>query len=330
MPLTILEERLSEFLSCRDTIIFPTGWAAGYGAVRTLTREEDHVVIDAAAAPCLHEGAVNATRNIHRVPNCSLDATTRILTRIRERDPRCGIMVVTEAFFPLEATIPDLTALLRACRQHEATLLVSIANDFGAIGEDGEGFAGAPGLAGEIDLLVGSFSRIFASNGGFVAAREGGIGLALRTFCGPLASSCALSPIQAAIAGAALDIVRSPEGRERRIRLMQNVARLRDGLAARAFRVLGQAGPSVPVWLGDTADARLMTRAVLAGGGLIDLVEPPDVPKGEARWCLYPMAGHGEALIDTMIEAAHAARETTGVMPPPPCPFEPRNDGDPD
>ena len=321
LPLSLLEERISEFLSCGETVVFPTGWAAAYGALRTLVGENDHVVIDVGAAPYLIEGATAATRNVHRVGHCSLQGTQEALRHIRDRDSDCAIMVVTQAFFPREASVPDLRGLLTACRERDAVLLVSVAEDLGAIGEGGTGFVGEAGLAGEIDLVVGSLSRTFVSAGGFVATRLAGIGHALRTFCEPLVSSCTLSPVQAAIAHAALDIVRGPEGGERRAHLMRHVMGLRGALAARAFRVMGQPGPSVPVWLGSTEDARLMTRAVLAGGGLVDLLESPDVPDGEARWCLYPMADHDDVHIVLMANVAHAARETTGLTPPPPRPL---------
>ena len=78
-PLLVLEERLGELLSCREVAVFSTGWAAGYGAIRALVREADHIVIDVAAHACHQEGAANATRNLHRVPNCNAEAVRQRL-----------------------------------------------------------------------------------------------------------------------------------------------------------------------------------------------------------------------------------------------------------
>ena len=308
-PLMVLEERLGELLSCREVAVFPTGWAAGYGVIRALVRETDHIVLDALAHACLQEGAVNATRNIHRVPNCNLDSVVQRLARIRARDATAGVLVVTETLFSMDSTVPDVKGLQAACRQYGATLLVDAAHDLGAIGEGGLGFLGAQGMVGEVDVVMGSFSKSFVSNGGFVASNAVGLRQALRAFAFPLLFSNALSPVQASVVGAALDVVRAPEGAERRRRLMRNTRRLREGLAARGFEVLGQPSAIVPVRLGAVAHARLMTRAALGAGALVNLVEHPAVSRQNSRWRLQVMADHSDAQVDRMVAVAVEARE---------------------
>lgn len=308
-PFVQLEERLAELFSCREVTAFPTGWAAGYGVVRALVRDTDHIVLDIVAHACLREGAEAATRNIHRVPNCSVESVRQRLARIRERDPHAGILVITESLFSMDSTVPDLRAMQDVCHDYRARLLVDVAHDFGSIGDGGLGFLGEQGMIGEVDLVMGSFSKTFASNGGFVASSATGIKQALRAFAGPLLFSNALSPVQAAIVNAALSIVRSREGAERRARLMRNVMRLRTGLGARAFRLFGQPSAIVPVWLGSTTEARLMTRAALAAGALVNLVEHPVVARNNTRWRLQVMADHSEQQIDRLIAVATEVRE---------------------
>ena len=314
-PLATLEAKLADFLTCREITVFPTGWAAGYGAVRALVRESDHAIVDAMADACLQEGAVAATRNVHRVPNCSLGSVEECLTSIRSHDPHGGILVISESLFAVESTVPDLRALQQVCHSHQATLLVNASHDLGAIGDGGLGFLGEQGMTAEIDLVMGSFAPTFGSNGGFIASNAAGIKQALRFFASPLLTSNALSPVQAAVVNAALDVVRSREGAERRGRLMHNVLRLRDALAARAFRVLGEPSPIVPVWVGSIAQARLMTRAALAGGALVNLVEHPLMPRQNARWRLQVMADHSDEQIDQFIAVVVAAREAVGAPP---------------
>jgi glycine C-acetyltransferase len=309
-PLLMLEERLSDLLTCREVAVFSSGWAAAYGVITALVRPTDHVVIDVAAATSLQDGATKATRNIHRFPNCAYDMAAERLAAIRERDAHRGILVITASLFPMDGTVPNLRAMQNACREHEATLLVDVAHDLGAIGDGGLGYAGEQGMAGELDLITGSFAPTFASSGGFVASNASGFKQALRTFAHPLYSSNALSPVQAAAVNAALDIVRSREGAERRNRLMRNVVRLREALLSRAFSVLGQPGPIVPVSLGGIACARLLTRAVLARGALINMVEHPAVPRQNSRWRLQVMADHSHQQIDQLVSIAAEARES--------------------
>jgi glycine C-acetyltransferase len=316
VPLTVLEDRLGELLCCDEVTVFPTGWAAGYGTVKALVREDDHIVLDIVAHACLQEAAANATKNIHRVPNCSHTAVASRLARIRERAPDAGILVITEGLFSMDSTVPDLRAMQEICHAYQATLMVDVAHDLGALCDGGLGFIGDQGLLGEIDIVMGSFSKTFASNGGFVATNARGIKLAFRSFSNPLTFSNALSPVQAATVNAAIDIIRSREGAERRRRLMQNTIRLREGLAARAFQVLGQPSAIVPVWLGPVAQARRMTRTALSMGALVNLVEHPAVSRQNSRWRLQVMADHTPDQIDRLIAIAVAARETADTDQP--------------
>jgi glycine C-acetyltransferase len=137
----------------------------------------------------------------------------------------------------------------------------------------------------------------------------------MRVFAAPLTFSNALSPVQAAVVDAALDIVRSREGAVRRRRLMHNVMRLRDGLQQRAFQVLGQPSAIVPVRIGNVVQARMMTRAALTGGALVNLVEHPAVSRRNSRWRLQAMADHTDAQVEALIAIVTDAREQLGDLP---------------
>ncbi|EYD75389.1 putative 8-amino-7-oxononanoate synthase [Rubellimicrobium mesophilum DSM 19309] len=266
-PLTCeLEERLAAFLGLREATVFPTGWGAGYGAIRTLVRPGDHIVLDALARTCLQEAANMSGAEVHRVLHCSPEAVARRLTGIRKEHPRTGILVVTEGVFSIDSDIPDIAALQDLCREHEATLIVDVAHDLGALGETGRGVLEEQGMVGKVDVVTGSFSKAFASNGGFVATNHPALKLALRHGCGPLTFTNTLSPAQAAAVLECLSIVESREGVERRQRLRTNLRRLRRRMTEERFDVLGQPSALVPVVLGGSALARVMTAEVQRRG----------------------------------------------------------------
>lgn len=304
-----LERRLAEFLGYRDCTLFPTGWGAGYGAIKTLVRPDDHVVIDVLAHACLQEGARNATANVHRFPHLSNAAVERRLKRIRAEHPSAGIMVVTETVFSMDSDVPDISDLQRICHANGALLLVDVAHDLGCIGPSGRGHLETQDMVGKVDLVMGSFSKTFASNGGFVACNDPSLKLALRYHCGPLAFTNALSPVQAAVVLRALEIVDSPEGSRRRERLRQNVLRLRSRLRDEGFGLLGQPTAIVPVILGGNALSRLITRYTLEGGGIVNLVEYPAVSRNTCRWRLQVMADHETEQIDAVVGTAVEARD---------------------
>lgn len=303
-----LEQAIAAFLGMRDCILFPIGWAAGYGVVKTLITTTDHIIIDLLAHACLQEGARNATPNVHAFSHLSTAAVERRLQRIRATDSQAGILVVTETLFSMDSDVPDIQALQALCHRHDATLVVDVAHDLGSFGPTGRGHLEVQGMLGKVDLVMGSFSKSFASNGGFVATNHPALKQALRSSCGPFTFTNALSPIQAAVVLKAIDIIDSPEGAMRRDRLMANIMRMRNGLQARGFTILGEPSAIVPVVLGSNALSRLITRHALSHGAVVNLVEYPAVSHNTCRWRIQVMADHTAEQIDSFIQIAVDAR----------------------
>ena len=312
-PALRLEEALGEMLAMPHVALFSTGWGAGFGAVTALVRERDHVVMDALAHACLQQGAGAATRNVTRVPHLSNEAVRRALRRIRARDAANGILVVTEGLFSMDSDVPRLAELQALCREHGATLLVDVAHDLGAMGPGGTGSLGVQGMLGEVDLVVGAFSKTFASNGGFVATRSPAVRQFVRTLGGPHIFSNALSPVQACVVGQALRIVRSGEGDALRASARAASLALRGALAERGMRCLGEPSPVVPVPVGEAPVARLAARLVFGRGVFVNLVEYPAVPVRGSRFRMQVMATHTEAQVwraaDVVAGAVEEARE---------------------
>ena len=211
-----MQEKLAAFVGAKEVILFPTGWAAGFGAIQGLVRAHDHILIDILAHGCLQEGAKNATGNVRSFSHRNNGHVERLLKKIRAVDSKNLILVVTEALFSMHADIPDLRELQGICREYEATLLVDVAHDLGCMGPGGAGVLGMQNLLGSIDVVMGSFSKTIASNGGFVAVQNREGRDYLKVFASSALLSNALSPAQAAVVGTALDIVASPEGEDLR------------------------------------------------------------------------------------------------------------------
>ena len=287
-----LERKIAEFLKMEDAILFPTGWAAGYGAIRGLVRSADHIVIDALAHTCLQEGANAATRNIYMHRHLDVEHCRHWLRTIRAKDSENGIMVVTEGLFSMDSDTPDILALQALCDEFGATLLVDVAHDLGALGEDGRGHIGMQGMLGKVDLVMGSFSKTFASNGGFVACRTRALKEYLRFYSPPATFSNALSQMQAAVALKAFEIVDSAEGATLRKALMANILNLRSTLAANGMEFYGDPSAIVAVKVGTESTARLVSRRLPELGLLSNLVEYPAVGKGAARFRMQVMAKH--------------------------------------
>jgi glycine C-acetyltransferase len=302
-----LERRIADFLGMPEAVLFPTGWGAGYGVIKGLVRSSDWVVIDALAHACLQEGANAATRNLALFRHNQVGECREKLEMIRARDPEAGIMVVTESLFSMDSDTPDLPAMQALCREFNATLVVDVAHDLGCLGEDGRGHIGMQGMLGKVDLVMGSFSKTFGSNGGFVACRSRAVKEYLRFYSPTCTFSNALSPVQAATVLQAFDIIESPEGAQLRGRLMRNILSLRRQLVVAGFEIYGDPSPIVCVKMGSEALARLISRRLPEAGLIANLVEFPAVPKGQARFRLQVMADHTEQNIADAVAALRTA-----------------------
>jgi glycine C-acetyltransferase len=309
-----LERRLAEFFKMKDCTVFATGWAAGYGLIKALIRETDHIVIDQLSHASLMEGARNATRQVHVFPHLSVQGLERRLKRIRGEHPEAGILVVTESLFSMDSDTPDIAAHQKLARDYGATLMVDAAHDMGCMGPTGRGHLEMQGMLGKVDLLMGSFSKTFASNGGYVATNHPALKQALRYACGPLTFSNAISPVQASIVLKALDIIESHEGAQLREAMMANAIALRDGLTRAGFQVMGAPSAIIPVVLGDSGRSRFITRFTLERGGLVNLVEYPAVARNAARFRLQVMASHTQEQIERFVAVVLEATRDADVM----------------
>src|SRR5579863_9021807 len=306
-----LEAVISEFLGLEHTVLYPTGWAAGYGVIKGLVRSNDHVVLDGLAHACLQEGAYSATSNVHLHGHLNVDSVRRHLKRIRAKDAENAILVVTESLFSMDSDSPNLRTMQELCREYDATLMVDVAHDLGAMGQSGRGFIGMQGMTGQIDIVMGSFSKTFASNGGFVACNSPAVKQYLKFYGCSATFSNALSPVQAATVAKAFEVVQSDRGRELRRMLLKRVGQMRDALTAAGMTVIGDPSAIVPVLVGDEALARMVSRRLPELEVIANLVEYPAVAKGNARFRLQMMPTHTDENVMELAARLRAAVDLT-------------------
>jgi 7-keto-8-aminopelargonate synthetase-like enzyme len=304
-----LERKIADFLKMEEVVLYPTGWAAGFGVIKGLVRSADHVVMDMLSHSCLQEGAHAATNNIHLFRHLDTEYCRNILTKIRSKDKENGILVVTEGLFSMDSDTPDIAALQSLCREFNATLVVDVAHDLGSLGDDGRGHIGIQNMLGKVDLVMGSFSKTFASNGGFVACKSRAVKEYLRFYSAPATFSNALSPVQAATILKAFEVVDSAEGREQREALMANILSLRHQLREAGLDYYGDPSAIVCVKMGTEGLARLVSKRLPELGLIANLVEFPAVPKGAARIRMQVMANHSEQNIADAVRVLKTARQ---------------------
>ncbi|PWU12630.1 MAG: hypothetical protein C5B49_16015 [Bdellovibrio sp.] len=304
-----LEGQLGAMLKMREVVLFPTGWAAGYGSIVSLVRPQDHIVMDRLSHSCLQQGAYAATKNIQKFPHLDYLTAAALLRDIRSRDQRNGIMVITEGIFSMDADSPDIRAFQRICRENGATLLIDVAHDFGGTGPQGGGQLALQGMLGEVDLVMGSFSKSFAANGGFLATHSPAVKQYVKMYSSSHLFSNALSPMQTAVALTAARIMVTPEGDDLRAKLMRTSLLMRSEFANLGLECRGQPGPIIPVMIGEEKVARVCHRILQKRNIAAMIIEYPLVAVGTARLRLQIMASHEEA---DALTACHEIAQAVG------------------
>lgn len=297
-PADELARRLAEWLGQDHCIIFPTGWAAGYAAIRGLVRKPDHVVIDRLAHNCLREGALASGATITAFDHNNVTSLRQELGRIRQLDDKAAILVVVESLYSMDSDGPDLRQVVAAARDHAAYVLLDCAHDLGIFGRGGAGLADEAGMLDEIDFIVGSFSKVLATTGGFMASRWRQCTLLVQAFGQSNTFSNQLGPIQAATALRALEIVTSQEGDRLRAEALATAMHFRALLEEEGATCIGRPSALIPVLTGRETAGRAITRELAETGILVNFIEYPAVALGASRLRLQISPQHGALDLD--------------------------------
>lgn len=310
-----LESLIADRLHQQEAILFATGWAAGFGALSGFIRSTDTIAIDRLAHNCLIEGARHATSQIAVVRHNDLESLDQSLFAARVKNPHNGLFVVFESLYSMDSDSPDLREWMRIIKKHGAVGVMDIAHDFGAMGEQGLGILESCPVGEWPDIILGSFSKTFASNGGFVCGSRTAMRY-LRSYASPLVFSNAPSPVQVAVIRQAMDIAFSNEGDQLRAKLLANILRLRRAMESHGLTVHGTPSPIVPVSLGNEPLARLTSRYMQEIGLAANLVEFPAVPRNAARFRFQVMSSHTfEAIDQAAVMTADCRRRAEEAWP---------------
>lgn len=302
-----LERKIAATLGADKVIVYPTGWAAGYGVPVALIRSDDLILMDALSHNCIQEGARASGGELIKFKHNDLDELERHLVNGRAANASRGIFVLTESLYSMDSDSPNLGQLLDLCEQYEAISILDVAHDFGSLGRNGRGLLDS--IPGRMpDVVLGSFSKTFAANGGFAAAKPAAATY-LRYFSPTNLFSNAISPMQTYVASRAFDIAFSLEGDELRRKLMSRILALREAMTRNGLLVHGDPSPICPVFVGDEALARVTSKHVSAMGLAANLVEFPAVPRGKARFRFQLMANHEICDCERAADVMKAARE---------------------
>jgi 8-amino-7-oxononanoate synthase len=301
-----LEGRIAQFLRTEAALVFTTGYQTNLGIISALVDKRSVAVVDKSDHASIYDGCQLADGEMVRFRHNDAGHLESVLARAEG-----AALVVIDGVYSMGGDIAPLDEIVPACRRHRARLVVDDAHGLGVIGEGGRGTASHFGLEGEVDLIMGTFSKSLASIGGFVAGPQKVIEF-IQHFARPMLFSASLPPASTAAALAALTVLeREPEIVERVQRLG---ATWRDGLHDMGYDVGGSETPIVPVNVGDEYHTVMVWKALLEEGVYTNPAIYPAVNMREAILRTSCMATHTDEMIEQALEKFRDVGRRLGVI----------------
>ncbi len=306
-----LEERLAKFLKKETVLLFSTGYQTAQGIIPTLVQRGEFVVSDKDNHACIVAGnlmAKGATAEFVRYKHNDMNDLERVIKKL---PPDAGKLVVSDGVFSTGGEIVELEKLNKIAKQYGARILIDDAHAVGVIGKGGRGTASEFNLENEIDLTMGTFSKTFASLGGFVAGEAKAINY-IKHHSAALMFSASPTPASVAAALAALDILEAHP--ELVTKLINNANKIRKGFKEAGFTIIDGRTAIVPVIVGDDELAFKMWRMLYDAGVFVNVFISPGVPPGKQMMRTSYMASHEDKHLDAILEIFKDTGKKLGLI----------------
>ena len=301
-----LERRLAAFVGKETALVFSTGYQTNLGTLSALLGRDDVVICDKEDHASIVDGCRLALGRMRRFEHNDPDDLERVLAAC---PADAGKLVVVDGVFSMGGDIAPLPELIPICQKHGARLLVDDAHAVGVIG-GGRGTAAHFDVTDDVDLIVGTFSKSFASIGGFVAGDEATLHW-IQHLARSLIFSASLPAPNVAAAITALDVMeREPE---RVARVNEIADRMRERYRDLGFNVGESRTPIIPICIGDSLQAMQVWRSLFDAGVYVNVAIPPAVPVGQALLRTSYMATHTDQQMDRVIDAFAVVGKELGL-----------------
>ena len=302
-----LEAELAEWVGKPAALIFSTGMQANLGTVSALVGRGDIAILDKDDHASIVDGARLGYGTMERYRHNDMVHLESVLQGVPEDR---GALVIVDGVFSMEGDLAPLPELATLCRRYGVRLMVDDAHGMGVTG-GGRGTAAHFGLTDEVDLIMSTFSKSFASLGGFIAAEPDVISY-VKHHARSLIFSASPTPASTACALASLGVMRAEPDRAERVN--RSAARMRDAFQAMGFDTGNSSTPIVPIVIGDDQRTFLTWKLLFDSGVFANPVISPAVLPGRQMIRTSYMATHTDAQLDRVLEVFATVGRRVGLI----------------
>jgi 8-amino-7-oxononanoate synthase len=302
-----LDRRLAAYVGKEAALVFSTGYQTNVGTITAILSKSDYVIIDKDDHASIVDACMMSRAEMKRFLHNDISSLERVLADL---PPEAGKLVVVDGVYSMGGDIAPLPEVVEICKRYGARIMVDDAHGIGVTGM-GRGTAHHFGLTDQVDLIMGTFSKSFASIGGFIAGDKDVIHY-IQHNARSLIFSAALPAPAAAAALAALDIM---ESEPQLVQTMwDNAEYMRAGFNRIGYNTGKSNTPIIPVMIGDDFGTVMAWHALIAEGVYTNPVVPPGVPPKKSLLRTSYMATHTHEHLDRALKAFEVVGERLDLL----------------
>jgi len=303
-----LEEKLAAFMHKEAALAFSTGFQTNQGIISTLIGRGEAVIADRM----VHASIIDACRlSYGSVYKYKHNDMADLESQLSSIDSKVGKLIVVDGVFSMEGDLANLPEIVALAKKYDARVMVDDAHGIGVMGKHGRGTAEHFGVEDDVDIIMGTFSKSFASLGGMVVGNRKVISY-IKHFARSLIFSASITPASVATVLATLEIIQKEP--ERRERLWKITEKMKAELEAMGYDTGATETPIIPVYIRNDEQAFLLWRLLRENGIFTNPVIYPAVPKGHALIRTSYSATHTDEELETVLECFEKCGKELGII----------------
>lgn len=304
-----LEQRIAEYIGKEDVMIYSTGFGVNLGVVSCLTGREDYILWDEQDHASIIEGRRLSFSQQLKYKHNDMASLEKQLQRC---EPDKVKLIVTDGVFSMEGDVANVPEIVRLAKKYDASVMVDEAHSIGVFGEGGRGTVNHFGLTKDVDLIMGTFSKSFASLGGFIATDKEVTNF-LRHHSRSYIFTASITPASTAAALKAIDIMIAEPERQKHLWDLTNYAL--EGFRSMGFEIGNTSTPIIPLFIRDDFKTFAVTHDLLEEGVFVNPVVSPAVAPQDTLIRFSLMATHTKEQVTTGLEKIQKVFRKYNLVP---------------
>ena len=291
-----LEKELAAFLGKEDCLVFTTGFTVNEGVIPTLVDRKDYIICDDRDHASIVDGRRLSFATQLKYKHNDMEALEK---ELKKCNPESVKLIIVDGVFSMEGDLAPLKEIVELKKKYNASIMVDEAHGMGVFGRQGRGVCDHFGVTNDVDVIMGTFSKSFASLGGFVAADSDTINW-IRHTCRSYIFQASCTPASAAAALEALHIFQNEPERQENLWKITNYAL--ESFRQAGFEIGETESPIIPLYVRDTEKTFLSTKMAFDEGVFINPVIPPACAPQDTLLRFALMATHTKEQVDIAVE----------------------------